>query len=82
MAQPSWLKKYLRMKPEVVKIFDELDDYRQFCVDFGHIYNQADLGNERSPYADFQRHKKGKSVKDNWIMAAKQFNASHDNNYA
>ena len=79
MAQPAWLKKYLRMKPEVAKIFEELEEYRNFCVDHGHIFNEADLGNERSPYADFQRYRKGKTVKDNWIVSAKQFNHAQDN---
>lgn len=71
-------KKYLRMKPEVTKIFDDLDEYRQFCVDFGHRYNEADLGNERSPYGDYQRFKKGKMVRDNWVVAAKQYSESYN----
>jgi len=78
MAQSAWLKKYLRMKPEVAKIFDELEEYRQFCVDFGHIFNEADLGNERSPYIDYQRFKKGKMVRDNWAVAAKQYSESYN----
>ena len=78
MAQPSWLKKYLRMKPEVSRIFADLEEYRQFCVDHGHYYNEADLGVERSPYGDFLRYKKGRPVKDNWTLASKQFNHAHE----
>ena len=26
MSKPEWLNKYLRMKPEVTQLFDELDE--------------------------------------------------------
>jgi hypothetical protein len=31
MANPAWLNKYLTMKPEVSKVFDDLDRYLDFC---------------------------------------------------
>lgn len=31
MAQPKYIEKYLRMKPEVSKIFDDLDAYKDYC---------------------------------------------------
>jgi hypothetical protein len=31
MAQPTWLKKYLTMKPEVNKIFDDLEAWHDHC---------------------------------------------------
>jgi hypothetical protein len=31
MAQPKWLKKYLTMKPEVTRIYDDLDAYLDYC---------------------------------------------------
>jgi hypothetical protein len=77
MAQSARVKKHFRMKPEVVKIFDELDEYLRFCVNFGHVYDESDLGNERSPYGDYLRFKKGKIVRDNWAVAAKQFNDNY-----
>jgi hypothetical protein len=30
MAGPAWLKKYLRMKPEVATIFEDLEKYKEF----------------------------------------------------
>jgi hypothetical protein len=43
MAQPAWLNKYLTMKPEVSKVFDDLEAYLDYCrlelIDF----NPADL---------------------------------------
>lgn len=66
------MKKYLVMKPEVTRIFDELDRYREFCVDFGYVFNEAHLGNDHSPYADFMRFQQGKYPRDNWNWAVKQ----------
>lgn len=31
MAQPKYIEKYLRMKPEVNKIFDDLEAYKDYC---------------------------------------------------
>lgn len=59
MAQPAWLDKYLTMKPEVIKVFDDLDRYLDFCRfelrDFNpaHLY---DKGNENyRAFLDSQR---------------------------
>jgi hypothetical protein len=48
MAQ-EWLKKYFVMKPEVTKIFDDLDAYHNFCRFELLAFNQADLYNKGSP---------------------------------
>ena len=48
MAQ-EWLKKYLTMKPEVSKVFDDLEAYHNFCrielCDFNpaHLYDRANV---------------------------------------
>lgn len=73
MALQNWVKKYLRTKPEVSKIFEDLEEYRTFCVNQGYTFNEADLYNERSPYGDFVRTKKGKWPRDNWGYAIRQF---------
>jgi hypothetical protein len=65
-------KKYLVMKPEVNRIFDELDRYRRFCVEYGYAFNEAHLGNDHSPYADYMRFQQGKTPRDNWGWAIKQ----------
>ena len=67
------------MKPEVVKIFDELDQYRQFCVDFGYPYNEAHLGADHTPYTDFKRWQNGKTPRDNWSWVLRQANRNHSN---
>lgn len=65
MAQ-EWLKKYLRMKPEVTQIFDDLDTYRQFCVDYGYVFDERDLYKDRGAYAEFLKMRKGREPWDQW----------------
>ena len=43
MAQPKWLDKYLTMKPEVSKIFDDLDKWLDHCRINLLPYNPKDL---------------------------------------
>lgn len=31
MAQPTWLAKYLRMKPEVTQIYEDLEAWHDHC---------------------------------------------------
>ena len=54
MAQPKWLAKYLTMKPEVAKIFSDLETWHDQCrlelIDF----NEADLYRSKN-YKDWQR---------------------------
>ena len=54
MAQPAYIQKTLRMKPEVSKIFDDLDRWLDYCrfnlIDF----NPKDLYRSKE-YKDYQR---------------------------
>jgi hypothetical protein len=54
MAQPAFIQKTLRMKPEVSKLFDDLDAWLDYCrfnlIDF----NPKDLYRSKE-YKDFQR---------------------------
>ena len=54
MAQPKWLGKYLTMKPEVSKIFNDLEVWHDHCrlelIDF----NEGDLYKSKA-YKDWQR---------------------------
>lgn len=43
MAQPKFIEKHLRMKPEVSKIFDDLDLYREYCKDNMLKFDERDL---------------------------------------
>lgn len=65
MAQ-QWLTKYLHMKPEVNTLFNELEEYLEFCKKQGYVYDEAHLYNEKTPWGEMQRVKAGKHPKDNW----------------
>ena len=43
MAQPNYIQKTLRMKPEVTKIFDDLDAWLDHCRFNLLPFNPADL---------------------------------------
>jgi len=61
MANPAWLNKYLTMKPDVERVFDDLDRYLDFCRfelrDFNpaHLYDKSNenyrafLNSQRPP---------------------------------
>lgn len=52
---------------EINKVFDDLDVYRSFCVEFGHVFNERDLYNLRShSFTQYERYRKGQRVTNNW----------------
>lgn len=56
MAQPAWLNKYLRMKPEVNKIFNDLEAYHDWCRIMLEPYEPANLYRENTNWGKFARH--------------------------
>jgi hypothetical protein len=49
MAQPAWLNKYLTMKPEVNRIFEELEAFHDFCRFELREFNPAELYKKDAP---------------------------------
>lgn len=43
MAQPKYIEKYLKMKPEVSKIFEDLEAYKDYCRFNMLKYDERDL---------------------------------------
>jgi len=43
MAQPKFIEKHLRMKPEVSKIFDDIENYKEYCKDNMLKFDERDL---------------------------------------
>ena len=54
MSVPAYIQKTLRMKPEVEKIFNDLDQYLDYCRFNLTKYDPADLYKSRT-WKDFQR---------------------------
>lgn len=60
-SYPPYIKKYLRMKPEVNQIFEELEAFRSFVVmQYPFIkFDPADLNKNSSPvWQRYMRHQR------------------------
>ena len=60
-------KPIIKHNPKVAEIFDALDDLRNFCVDYGYRFNEADLNNFKSyAWQQFNKFSQGKNAKNMW----------------
>ena len=58
----------------VKQIFEDLDNYRNFCRDHGYRFDEADLYSQRSyVYRQYQKFTSGKSVKNQWEVDIVKF---------
>ncbi len=61
-----------RSNNRVNQIFDDLEQYLNFCRDYGYKYDEADLYNNRSfAFRQFTKFVAGKPAKDMWEIDAK-----------
>ena len=55
------------MNHTITRIFDDLDRYRDFCVDYGYRFDEADLyNNRRYAYQQYRKFRAGKRAKNQW----------------
>ena len=65
MAKPTF-----QPNPRVRQIFDDLEKYREFCVDFGYKFDEATLYDMRNyVYRQHTKELAGKHARDNWVEA-------------
>lgn len=65
MAKPQ-----IKHNPKVKQIFEDLENYREFCVDYGFVFNEATLYDMRNfVYRQHTKQLQGKSAKYNWEEA-------------
>ena len=57
----------------VTRVFEELDAYREFCVEFGHVFDEKDLYKRNTAYGQFERSRRGDRVVNNWVEDAAAF---------
>lgn len=56
--------------PKVAEIFNDLEQYLNFCRDYGYRYDETDLGNWKSyAYQQFNKLLQNKPAKDMWPQA-------------
>ena len=56
-----------QLNPAVSKIFDDLENFLNFCKDYGYRFNESDLYNFKSyPWQQYNKFINGKNAKDMW----------------
>lgn len=62
MARPE-----IKVNPRVHQILDDLDQYREFCIEYGYIFDEATLYDTKNyVYRIFTKKLAGKEVKNMW----------------
>jgi hypothetical protein len=62
------------MTEQLNKIFQDLENYLEFCRDYGYKYDESTLYNMRSyVFQQYMKHAGGKSAKNIWLEDAKKF---------
>jgi len=62
MAKPTF-----QPNPKVAQIFEDLEKYKEFCVDYGYKFDESTLYDMRSfAYRQHQKQLAGKPAKSNW----------------
>lgn len=60
-------KTQVKSNPRVNQLFNDLELYQQFCVDYGYKFDEAALYDMRSyPFQQFSKCQAGKNFKDQW----------------
>ena len=55
--------------PRVTAVFDDLEQFLEFCQNFGYKFNEGDLYNWKAyAYQQFNKHTQGKFAKDMWSI--------------
>jgi hypothetical protein len=66
-------KQTFQSNPRVHQLFEDLEKYKEFCVDYGYKYDEATLYDMRSyVYRQHQKQLSGKYPKDSWAEDARR----------
>lgn len=62
MGKPSH-----RPNPRALSIMDDLDNFKEFCVDYGYRFNEGDLYNFKAyAWQQYNKFSQGKNAKNMW----------------
>jgi len=68
------VKQEVKSNTRVLRIFEDLDAYRNFCKDYGYRFDEKDLYSSKSyVYRQFQKLLSGKPVKNQWEVDLVRF---------
>jgi len=67
-------KREFRPNPRALAIMEDLDLFREFCVDYGYRYNEADLYNFKAyAWQQYNKFTQGKNAKNMWEEDTRRF---------
>jgi hypothetical protein len=67
-------KPAVHSNPAVAQIFEELEQFQEFCQEYGYRYNEADLRNFKSyAWQQYSKYTQGKNAKNMWWEDARRF---------
>ena len=63
-----------KLNPRAIAIMDDLDLYRDFCVDYGYRFREEDLYNFKSyAWQQYNKYSQGKNAKNMWLEDSRRF---------
>jgi len=66
-------KPIIKPNPKATQVLDDLEQFLDFCRDYGYKFNEADLYNWKSyAYQQFNKLQQGKSVKNMWMQDSRR----------
>jgi hypothetical protein len=69
MAKPA-----IKPNPRTQQVLEDLEQFREFVVDFGYRFNEADLYNFKSyAWQQYSKFTSGKSAKNMWDEDTRRF---------
>ena len=67
-------KQHFQPNPRVHQIFDDLEKFKNFCVDYGYKFDEAYLYNMRNyAYQQYSKFTSRKNFKNQWSEDARRF---------
>jgi len=54
----------------VARVFRDLENYRDFCRDYGYRFDESDLYRRNTPFNQFEKLRRNEYVKNNWDVDA------------
>jgi hypothetical protein len=68
-------KQIFQPNPRVHQIFDDLEKYRNFCVEYGYKFDESTLYDMRNyAYQQFSKFSSHKNFRDQWAEDARKMN--------
>jgi hypothetical protein len=67
-------KREYRPNPRALAVLEDLDNFKEFCVEFGYRFNEGDLYNFKSyAWQQYNKFTQGKNAKNMWVEDARRF---------